>query len=108
MPLHDWNDRPGWEGMHHLWITELLRWVKPRLSEGYRVYIGTAPTLAVGASGPRPDISVRTWNGGASPATATAAKTEEPDLEVAVATIDPGTALLVERSGRLIAAIELV
>lgn len=29
MPLHDWTDRAGWEGMHRLWITELLRWVKP-------------------------------------------------------------------------------
>ena len=25
MPLHDWTDRRGWEGVHHLWITELLR-----------------------------------------------------------------------------------
>ena len=49
MPLHDWNDRPGWEGMHHLWITELLRWVKPRLPAGFRAYIGAAPLLAVGA-----------------------------------------------------------
>ena len=27
MPLHDWTDRPGWDGLHHLWITELLRWL---------------------------------------------------------------------------------
>jgi hypothetical protein len=40
MPLHEWSDRPGWRGMHHLWITELLRWVKPRLPVGYRAYIG--------------------------------------------------------------------
>ena len=25
MPLHDWTDRQGWDGVHHLWITELLR-----------------------------------------------------------------------------------
>jgi hypothetical protein len=49
MPLHDWSDRPGWEGMHHLWVTELLRWVKPRLPVGYRAYIGFAPLIAVGA-----------------------------------------------------------
>lgn len=36
MPLHDWADRPGWEGVHHLWIAEILRWVKPRLPLGYR------------------------------------------------------------------------
>ncbi len=52
MPLHDWTDRAGWEGVHHLWITELLRWIKPRLPAGYRAYIGAAPMLAVGR---RPD-----------------------------------------------------
>ena len=25
MPLHDWNALSGWEGVHHLWIGELLR-----------------------------------------------------------------------------------
>ena len=59
MPLHEWSDRPGWEGMHHLWITELLRWVKPRLPVGYRAYIGSAPLLAVGAPVDRPDVGVR-------------------------------------------------
>ena len=47
MPLHDWTDREGWEGVHHLWITELLWWIKPRLPTGYRTYIGVAPTLAI-------------------------------------------------------------
>jgi len=59
MPLHDWTDQPGWEGVHHLWITELLRWIKPRLPEGYRAYIGSAPTVAIGAPAERPDVSVR-------------------------------------------------
>ncbi|HEX8203468.1 MAG TPA: hypothetical protein VF590_23530, partial [Isosphaeraceae bacterium] len=62
MPLHDWTDRAGWDGMHHLWITELLRWVKPRLPAGYRVYIGSAPLLAVGAPAERPDVGVRQWS----------------------------------------------
>ena len=61
MPLHEWTDRPGWEGMHHLWITELLRWVKPRLPAGYRAYIGSAPLLAVGAPTGRPDVRVHQW-----------------------------------------------
>ena len=61
MPLHDWTDRGGWEGVHHLWITELLRWVKPRLPMGYRAYIGSAPLLAVGCRQPasrrrRPEV----------------------------------------------------
>ena len=32
----------------------------------------------------------------------------EPEIEVAVATLDPSTALLVERQGRLVSAVELV
>jgi hypothetical protein len=105
MALHDWSDRPGWEGMHHLWITELLRWVKPRLPDGFRAYIGLAPLLAVG---------VRSWSLASEPTAsgpaigeADAAPTE-PDEEVAVATLDPETAVYVERQGRLIAAVEVI
>ena len=90
MPLHDWTERPGWEGMHHLWITELLRWVKPRLPTGYRAYIGSAPLLAVGAPSERPDVGVRQWSiepaTGASelPITPSAEGAQlEPDIEVA-------------------------
>jgi hypothetical protein len=112
MPLHDWTDRPGWEGVHHLWITELLRWVKPRLPPGYRAYIGSVPTVAVGAPSERPDVSARQWpEDRAAPETAPAGApnaTEAPDEEVAVATLDPGKALFVEIRGRLVAAVELV
>src|SRR5215210_2566966 len=115
MPLHDWTDRAGWEGMHHLWITELLRWVKPRLPAGYRAYIGSAPLLAVGAPAERPDVGVREWSAGPTtgpegPVSALPADTArvEPDVEVAVATLDPGTALFVERHGRLVAAVEWI
>lgn len=115
MPLHDWSDRGGWEGMHHLWITELLRWVKPRLPVGYRAYIGSAPLLAVGAPSERPDVSVRAWpdlapNGSDEMPTdyASDASLAEPDVEVGVATLDPGTALFVASQGRLVAAVELV
>jgi len=111
MPLHDWTESAGWEGMHHLRITELLRWVKPRLPAGYRAYIGSVPTIAVGAPSERPDVSVRQWPEDQAPATnlpSTAAPGEEPDEEVAVATLDPDTALYVELRGRLIAAVELV
>lgn len=113
MPLHDWTDRPGWDGVHHLWITELLRWIKPQLPEGYRAYIGTPPVLAVGAPQERPDVGVREWNEPPAPASANgpgaASKpVDEPDEEVAVATIDPGKALYVATQGRLVAAVELV
>ncbi len=114
MALHDWSDRPGWEGMHHLWITELLRWVKPRLPVGYRAYIGSAPLLAVGAPVDRPDVSVHSWSPAEAMVLAGASIVQsgtdsvEPDEEIAVATLDPETAVYVERQGRLIAAVELI
>ena len=116
MPFHDWTDRSGWEGMHHLWITELLRWVKPRLPAGYRAYIGSAPVVAVGAPEGRPDVAVHRWSdtpGSDSdpPGTDVASASGdviEPEIELAVATLDPGTSLFVEKQGRLIAAVELV
>jgi hypothetical protein len=116
MPLHEWTDRPGWEGMHHLWITELLRWVKPRLPAGYRAYIGSAPVLAIGAPGGRPDVGVGRWPadevadaGCSTPDVSSRSGDErEPDIELAVATLDPGTSLWVEKGGRLVAAVELI
>ena len=116
MPLHDWSEQSGWEGVHHLWIAELLRWVKPRLPAGYRAYIGPAPTVAVGAPAEKPDVNVRRWPEERGPAEAPLPNpapdaepgAEEPDEEIAVAAIDPGTALYVEAKGRLVAAVELV
>jgi hypothetical protein len=111
MPLHDWTARPGWEGMHLLWISELLRWVKPRLPDGYRAYLGTTPTMAIGSPSTRADLSVRQWSADAAVSAGgpnLSLANEEPDVEVAVATIDPGAALLVERVGRLVAAVELI
>ncbi len=115
MPLHDWTDRPGWEGVHHLWITELLRWIKPRLPEGYRAYIGSVPTVAIGAPAERPDVSVREWKEDQAPSTSPDSTSspvqttnEDPDEEIAVAALEPSTSLYVELRGRLIAAVELV
>jgi hypothetical protein len=110
MPFHDWTDRSGWEGVHHLWITELLRWVKPRLPAGYRAYIGSVPAVAVGAPVEKPDVGVRQWpeelpnTSGSSESL----PTDQPDEEIAVALIDPETSVLVESRGRLVAALELV
>jgi hypothetical protein len=116
MPLHEWTDRPSWDGMHLLWITELLRWVRPRLPSGYRAFIGTAPLLAVGASSGRADVHVHRWPESPEdkaeqivPAPSASADDElEPDVELAVTTLDPGHALFVERHGRLVAAVELI
>ena len=116
MPLHEWTDRPGWEGMHHLWTTELLRWIKPRLPEGYRAFIGAAPVLAIGAPVGRPDVQVHDWpdqpKNQSSPSSFQPGCSSEgecaPDVELAVATLDPNTALWVEKQGRLVAAVELI
>jgi hypothetical protein len=116
MPLHDWTDPSGWDGLRHVWITELLRWVKPRLPEGYRAYIGSAPAVAVGAPPERPDVSVRRWaeeqgqpaTSAAAEAGATETPLEEPDEEIAVLALDVTTALYIERQGRLVSAVELV
>lgn len=109
MPLHDWSALPGWDGVHQVWGVELLYAIKPQLPPAYRAYIGTTPTFAIG--GPeagRPDVGVRDWPGTGSPAASAPDPGPEPDEEVAVATLSADTALLVERAGRLVAAVELV
>jgi hypothetical protein len=112
MPLHDWNESRGWDGVHLLWITELLRWVKPRLPAGYRAYVGSVPTVAIGGS-EKPEVSVRQWPEPPSSApvtsgTQSASADEEPDEQIAVVTLDPEKAVYVAMGGRLIAAIELI
>src|SRR5438552_10906512 len=109
MPLHDWTALTGWEGVHQVWIVELLYWIKPRLPAGYRAYIGTTPTFAIGAPPEeRPDVGVRDWPPNAALPAAAAPPAEEPDQEVAVMTLAAEKALLVERASRLVAAVELV
>jgi hypothetical protein len=116
MPFHDWTDRPGWEGMHHLWITELLKGVRRGLPPGYRAYIGSTPVVSVGAPPRRPDVGVARRTDrptienvpsgiGGGPSSRFSL---DPDIELAVSTLDPGTSVFVEKQGRLIAAIELI
>jgi hypothetical protein len=112
MPLHDWSDASGWEGVHLLWIAELLHWVKPRLPDGYRAYVGSAPVVSIGAPHGKPDVAVHQTpardgvpSSGAPQASSSSC---EPDIEVAVATLDPSHALYVEQRHRLVAAVELV
>jgi hypothetical protein len=52
-------------------------------------------------------VSVHHWTEAAR-AAADGPQTEEPDQEIAVATLDPGKSLLVERAGRLVSAVELI
>ena len=118
MALHDWATLSGWEGVHQVWIVELLYAIKPLLPAEYRAYVGTTPTFAIGAPSveARPDVGVRAWPPVESSPTSAASPVDsptqpdgaEPDEEVAVAALVQDTALLIEREGRLVAAIELV
>jgi len=92
--------------------SKLLYWLQAALPAGYRAYIGTTPTFAIGAPvDERPDVVVRNWsegNGSQTPAPepstiAPADPQEEPDQEIAVATLGGEKALFVEYQGRLIA-----
>ena len=110
MPLHDWADDRGWNGVHHIWQTMLLDWLQARLPDGYRAYIGSVPALTIDGPNGRPDLTVREWE---PPPPASGDRTPtgdgEPDAEaVAVFECDPQTAVHIDRHGRLIAAVEIV
>jgi hypothetical protein len=109
MPLHDWSELGGWEGMHLLWMSELVRYLKTRLPDGFRAYLGTGPAVAVGAPAMRPDVGVRSHehpDHRASSAPETASP--DPDIEIAVAALESVPTLFVERDDRLVSAVELV
>jgi hypothetical protein len=114
MPLHDWDELTGWEGVHHWWITHLFHWIKPRLPPEFRAYVGSVPTLGVGDSPERPDVAVRHWLPEPPaeipmvPDSESEGSWEQPLVETAVLTLDPQTALYVFYRGRLVAAVELI
>src|SRR5581483_4596369 len=110
MPLHDWTERPGWEGMHIFWMTEIARGLRAVLPPGYRAVIGASPLVAVGVAPAKPDVAVtnvpvRAPGAAAPPPPGPAT---EPDVEVAVATLEEDASVQVERDGRLVAAVELI
>lgn len=107
MPLHDWRDERGWDGVHLIWLTELLDWIQPRLPEGYRAYVGAVLALTLEAGGGRPDVTVRGWQ--ERPTATSSGTLLTPDREaVATFTLDPQRALHVDWHGQLVAAIELI
>jgi len=121
MPLHDWNELGGWEGVHHFWITRLCLWLKPRLPTDYRAYVGSVPGLTVSAGTERPDVGVRHWlpeqlpdlpaasAEGASGGTGVEeVYTLEPETETATLALDPNPAVFIATLGRLVAAVELI
>src|ERR1700722_19192094 len=100
MPLHEWNDRMGWDGIHLTWLVELLRSIKSQLPAGYRVYLGTPPPAGIDAVSVSPDVLVRDryeWM-----------EIPRPDIEVAIASLDTAPALHVVFHGQLIAALEVI
>src|ERR1700761_5107927 len=110
MPLHAWKDDRGWDGVHNIWITELLYWLRPRLPAHYRVYLGSVPALTLDFALGRPDVAVREWSPPPSEANGNGNGTpEQPDQRaVAVIELDPHPAVHVHQQGQLVAAIELV
>jgi hypothetical protein len=112
MSLHDWSAQTGWDGVHTLWISELLRFVKPRLPAGYRAYVGCSPTLTIGAPPAHADVQVRQWTPEPptppSSAEPVAGNDLQPDEEVAVSVLTAEPAVYVACAGHLVAAIELV
>ena len=109
MPLHDWTNRDGWEGMHIFWMTAIARSLKATLPPGYRAVIGSSPLVAIGVSPVKPDVAVTNGAASSNPSHQSApSSVHEPDVEVAVATLEEDASVQVEKEGRLIAAVELV
>jgi hypothetical protein len=109
MPLHDWKDERGWDGVHLLWLAQLLDWIQPRLPTGFRAYVGSVPALTLEAGNGKPDVTVRGWRSPERDAAARGAAALAPDREaVATFTLDPQRAIHVDWHGQLIAAVELV
>jgi hypothetical protein len=109
MPLHDWTDRPGWEGLLIFWMTEIARRLRVDLPPGYRAVIGSSPLAAVGAVPVKPDVAVTNGTAPHPPVSpAPSDSVPEPDVEVAVATLEEDTSVQIEQSGRLVAVVELV
>ncbi|MGL6095549.1 MAG: DUF4058 family protein [Fimbriiglobus sp.] len=109
MPLNDWRDERGWDGVHLLWLAQLLDWVQPRLPDGFRAYVGSVPALTLEAGDGKPDVTVRGWRPTPTDIPVGTAVALAPDREtVAAFTTDGQRALHVDWHGQLIAAIELV
>jgi hypothetical protein len=109
MPLHDWKDERGWDGVHLLWLAQLLDWIQPRLPSGFRAYVGSVPALTLEAGNGKPDVTVRGWRPLPSKTPSGESAAIVPDREaVATFTLDPQRAIHVDWHGQLIAAVEIV
>ena len=109
MPLHDWSKTEGWEGVHDVWLVELLRCVKNQLPVGYRAHLGTSPSLNIDLDLGKPDVAVRHWeseNGNGS--SQIESSTAEPHRHITTFALDPDLSLIVTHHGRLAAAVEII
>jgi hypothetical protein len=94
--------------MHIFWMTEIARALRATLPPGYRAVIGSSPLIALGVAPVKPDVGVTNGAPRQPQTTTPSATIPEPDLEVAIATLEEDTSVLVERDGRLVAAVELI
>jgi hypothetical protein len=109
MPLHDWKDERRWDGVHLLWLAQMLDWIQPRLPPGFRAYVGSVPALTLEAGNGKPDVTVRGWRSPPSIAPPGGSAALAPDREtVATFTLDPQRAIHIDWHGQLIAAVEVV
>ncbi|HEX3149870.1 MAG TPA: DUF4058 family protein [Gemmataceae bacterium] len=109
MPLHDWSDLGGWEGVHDYWLVELARCIKAQLPAGYRAYLGSSPYLKVGKDEGKPDVSVHhSANGNGVARTSPSTSLEQPDSFITTFALDPELAIMVTRQGALVAAVEII
>ena len=107
MPLHDWTARDNFDGLHHLWISEIVVLLRHTLPPPYRVVVGSSPVVSLGPERVNPDVAVANGRHGTS--TPTADGWRLPDTEVAVTTVvEEDATVQVERNGRLVAAVELI
>jgi hypothetical protein len=106
MPLHDWSRLPEWEGVHHLWISELYRYLKATLPPGFRARIACVPSLTIGETATRPDVIVQQRPD--EPANAASDEMSGFETEVALLALDPTMTIRIYRGSDLVAALELI
>jgi hypothetical protein len=105
MPLHDWTDLDNFDGLHLLWISEVVGVLRHTLPPPYRVVIGSTPLMTVAGERRHPDVGVASER---HPDAAAGGAVREPDAEVSVATLEEDLTVQVQRDGRLVAVIEFI
>jgi len=76
--LHDWTDRPGWEGLYLDWMTEIARGLRAVLPVGYQAVIGNYLPMTA------------------------------EDTDVAIDSDEPDKTLMIVSEGRVVGIIELI